>query len=86
MISIITAEFQSPLSLPPLLEASLISDARSIMRDSLCKVAQTRESPAQSNTHTEKQEWRNTDCVVVTVALVSDLSHSESIVLKASFC
>ena len=84
MISIITAEFQSPLSLLPLLEASLISDARSIMRDSLCMIAQARASHAQSNTHAqcaETQEWRNTDCVVVTMALVSDFSHPESIIL-----
>ena len=86
MISIITAEFQSPLSLLPLLEASLISYARSIMRDSLCMIAQARASLAQSNTHAqcaETQEWRNTDCVVVTMALVSDFSHPESIILKA---
>ena len=84
MISIITAEFQSLLSLLPLLEASLISDACSIMRDSLCKIAQARASHAQSNTHAqcaETQEWRNTDCVVVTMALVSDFSHPESIIL-----
>ena len=39
----------------------------------------------QSNTHTShcvrRQEWRNTDCVVVTMALVSDFSHSESVIL-----
>ena len=82
MISIITAEFQSPLSSLPLLEASLISDARSIMRDSLCKIAHVRASQAQSNTHSvQRHEWRNTDCVVVTMALVSDLSHSASIIL-----
>ena len=37
-----------------------------------------------SRTHThsvQKQEWRNTDCVVVTMALVSDFSHPESIIL-----
>ena len=84
MISIITAEFQSPLSLLPLMEASLISAARSIMRDSLCMIAQARASHAQSNTHAqsaETQEWRNTDYVVVTMALVSDFSHPESITL-----
>ena len=84
VISIITAEFQSPLSLLPLLDASLISDARSIMRDSLCMIAQARASHAQSNTHAqgaETQEWRNTDCEVVTMALVSDFSHPESIIL-----
>ena len=85
MISIITAEFQSPLSLLPLLEASL-NDVYYIMRDSsLCKIAHVRASQAQSNTHTShcvrRQEWRNTDCVVVTMALVSDFSHSESIIL-----
>ena len=69
MISIITAEFQSPLSLLPPLEASLISVVCDIMRD-------------QTHTHSvQRQEWRNTNCVVVTMALVSDLSHSESIVL-----
>ena len=40
-----------------------------------------------SRTHTqcaETQEWRNTDYVVVTMALVSDFSHPEStILLKA---
>ena len=37
-----------------------------------------------SRTHTHsvhKQEWRNTDCVVVTMALVPDFSHPESIIL-----
>ena len=37
-----------------------------------------------SRTHaqcTETQEWRNTDYVVVTMALVSDFSHPESIIL-----
>ena len=76
--------FQSPLNLLSLLETSLISDARSIMRDSLCMIAQARASLAQSNTHAqcaETQEWRNTDCGVVTMALVSDFSHPESIIL-----
>ena len=49
MISIITAEFRSPPNLLPLLEASLISDARSIMRDSLCMIAQARASHALSS-------------------------------------
>ena len=38
-----------------------------------------------SRTHTShcvpRQEWRNTDCVVVTMALVSEFSHPESIIL-----
>ena len=37
-----------------------------------------------SRTHThsvQKQEWRNKDCVVVTMPLVSDFSHLESIIL-----
>ena len=29
----------------------------------------------------QRQEWRNTDCAVVTMALVSDFSHPESIIL-----
>ena len=51
MISTITAEFQSPLSFLPLLEASLISDVCNIMRDSMCKIEHVRASQAQSNTH-----------------------------------
>ena len=58
------------------------------MRDSLCMIAQARASHAQSNTHTHSvqkhREWRNRDCAVVTMALVSDFSHPEStILLKA---
>ena len=85
MISIITAVFQSPLNLLSLLETCLISDARNIMRNSsLCMIAQASASLAQSNTHAqyaETQEWRNKDCAVVTMALVSDFSHPESIIL-----
>ena len=47
-------------------------------------IAQARASHAGSNTHAqcaETQEWRNTDCVVVAMALVSDFSHPESIIL-----
>ena len=47
----------------------------------MCKIAHARASHAQSNTHThsvQRQEWKNTDCVVVTMALVSDFSHSVS--------
>ena len=48
----------------------------------MCKIAHARASQAQSNTcGVQRQEWRNTDCVVVTMAVVSDFSHSESIVL-----
>ena len=84
VISIITAEFQSPLSSLPLLEASLISDARSIMRDQ-CAWSRRHAHHMHSRTHTShcvrRQEWRNTDCVVVTMALVSDFSHPERIIL-----
>ena len=47
-------------------------------------IAQARASHAQSYTHAqcaETQEWRNRDYVVVTMALVSDFSHPESIIL-----
>ena len=84
MISIITAEFQSPLSSLPLLEASLISDVCNIMRDQ-CARSRMHAHHKHSRTHTShcvrRQEWRNTDCVVVTMALVSDFSHSECIIL-----
>ena len=83
MISIITAEFQSPLSSLPLLEASLISDARSIMRDSLCKIAQARASHAQLNTHAQCSETGMEEHRLCSRhdALVSDFSHPESIIL-----
>ena len=84
MISIVTAEFQSPLSSLPSLEASLISDVCNIMRDQ-CTRSRTHAHHKHSRTRTShcvlRQEWRNTDCAVVTMALVSDLSHSESIFL-----
>ena len=79
VISIITAEFQSPLSSLPLLEASLIYE-RFNVQDRAC----TRITSTVEHTHTHcvrRQEWRNTDCVVVTMALVSDFSHPESIIL-----
>ena len=85
MISFTTAEFQSPLSSLPLLEASLISDVWQHHERSMCKIAHARASQAQSNKNTShcvrKQEWRNTDCVVVTIELVSDFSLPESITL-----
>ena len=84
MISIITAEFQSQLSLLPSLEASLISYVCNIMRDQ-CARSRMHAHHKHSRTYTsrcvQRQEWRNTDCIVVTMALVSDLSHSESIIL-----
>ena len=52
----------------------------------MCMIAHARASHAQSNTlSVQRQEWRNADFVVVTMALVSDLNHSESIVLLKAF-
>ena len=78
MISIITAEFQSPLSLLPLLEASLIYE-RFIVQDR----AGTRITCTVEHTHYTVFRDKNggIQTVVVTMALVSDLSRSESIVL-----
>ena len=77
MITIITAKFQSPLSSLPLLEASLLYE-----RFNVQDRASTRTTSTVEHTHSvQRQEWRNTDCVVVTMALVSDFSHSESIIL-----
>ena len=49
--------------------------------------AGTRITCTVEHTHSvQRQEWRNTDCVVVTMALVSDFIHLERIILlKAIF-